>query len=58
MKLIKTVKSTPKQSISIHRLSYGDYRVVKSSSKGYVTKDFDTLKEAEKYAHKIANLLR
>jgi len=58
MELIKTVKSPLKQSLSIYKMSYGDYRVVYSSAKGYKARDFKTYTEALNYAKKRAGLIR
>ena len=58
MELIKTVKSPLKQSLSIYKMSYGDYRVVYSSAKGYKARDFETYVGALKYAKRRGNLIR
>jgi len=58
MELIKVIKSTLHQSLSIYKMSFGDYRVVYSSKQGYQTKDFGTLIQAEHYANRRANIIK
>ena len=58
MELIKSVRNTTKQRLEIYKMSYGDYRVVFWSGKGYTTRDFESYQEALAYANKRKGLMR